>query len=147
MTERNCGNRWLSAVLPDFDKCGLDPAVMFEGTPPSHPEAPPGTDVSAADDSRRQVTWEDLKTRLATIRELRLGLPEDSSDDAASFDADFARKIAAQHVWHDGLYHDDADHAESKRNVNPSDLVKSKHTGRNIGRQSISHDPTNRGNT
>lgn len=120
---------------------------MFEGKLPTQPKAPLSDNGAAADEALCPLEWNDLKARLAAARELRCELADETIDEDASFDADFARKIAAQHDRRDDGYDEYPDPGKSKRGVNPNDLANSKETDGNIGRQRESHDPTNRGNT
>lgn len=68
-------------------------------------------------DSLRELSWSDLRARLAAARDLRLSLAQAGPQDLASFDAPAARHVAAL--------------ANGKDSVNPSDLANGKGTGSN----------------
>lgn len=120
---------------------------MFEGKPPFAPDARVWKHGEAVDDSLCAVDWNDLKARLAAARDLRRELQAGEPCDVASFDADSARRLAAQHERVDEIAFGDAPVANGKDGVNPDDLANGKGVSPNIGRHSESGDPANRGNT
>lgn len=96
---------------------------MFEGKPPLTPRDPGPAASVAEGDSLRELTWGDLRLRLAAARDLRLSLAREAIVEAASFDAPVARQVAA-------LEH-------GKEVVNPSDLANGKGID---GNRAASHD-------
>ncbi|MXO70581.1 hypothetical protein [Alteraurantiacibacter buctensis] len=100
---------------------------MFEGKPPlTAPQTGPAASLVEGD-SLRELTWGDLRLRLAAARDLRLSLAREAVREAASFDAPVARQVAAlEHGLDNG-----------KEVVNPSDLANGKGIG---GTPAASHD-------
>ena len=88
---------------------------MFEGKVPATPGST-GVEAALADnDSLRELSWSDLRTRLEAARDLRLSLANGLLQNMASFDAPAARHVAAL--------------ANGKDAVNPADLANGKGTG------------------
>ncbi len=92
---------------------------MFEGKSPFSPQ-PTGSPTAPVDgDSLRELSWSDLRARLAAARDLRASLARSAIRspvrDMASFDGQSARHVAAL--------------ASGKDGVNPSDLANGKGNG------------------
>jgi hypothetical protein len=68
---------------------------MLEGNPPRHTEASP-LDEELEGAVLRELTWAELRSRLAASRGIRRPFGDDEGVEA-SFDAGSARRIAAQH--------------------------------------------------
>ena len=96
---------------------------MFEAKPPLLPPFTGGEAGQTEDDSLRELSWGDLRSRLEAARDLRVTLARAVVADPASFDAPAARYVAA-------LEH-------GKETVNPSDLANGKGIGSNTA---ASHD-------
>jgi hypothetical protein len=91
---------------------------MFEGKPPQAQLAAPTGEASDAA-MLRELAWAELTSRLAAARDLRAALAEGLDGGEASFDATFARRIAAQR--------------EGKDIVNPEASANGKGAGRTGG--------------
>lgn len=106
---------------------------MFEGKTPLLPPITGAAPSLAEGDSLRELTWGDLRLRLAAARDLRLSLAREAAREAASFDAPVARQVAAlEHGLEHGL-------ENGKEVVNPSDLANGKGID---GNRAASHDGT-----
>ncbi len=79
---------------------------MFEGNPPRPAEARP-LDREQESGVLRELTWAELVARLSASRGLREPFRDECGDTSsgASFDAAFARRIAAHHGGKDFLNH------------------------------------------
>lgn len=96
---------------------------MFEAKPPLMTPFTGGEAGPAEDDSLRELSWADLRSRLEAARDLRVSLARAVVVDLASFDAPAARHMAALE--------------NGKESVNPSDLANGKGIG---GNTAASHD-------
>ncbi|RPF71343.1 hypothetical protein [Aurantiacibacter spongiae] len=109
---------------------------MFEGKQPEAAHSRESVGPDAGRESLRRVTWSDLVSRLAAARELRAELASASGGrktDPASFDAAFARHIAALGEPHAGSTGHVVRRPE-KQDVNPNGLGNGKCQRRKTGR-------------
>lgn len=111
---------------------------MFEGKPPIAPGANGSEHGDSVGGELFVPDWSELTAKLAAARDLSRLLTEAEQTALASFDAQGARKLAAQHGFTG---------SNGKHGVNPDDLANGKWPGFNSGRRAANGEPANRGNT
>jgi hypothetical protein len=111
---------------------------MFEGKLPLAPGANGSEHGDSVSGELSVPNWSELTAKLAAARDLSRLFADAEQTALASFDAQGARKLAAQHG---------VSGKNGKHGVNPNDLANGKWPGSNIGRRAANGEPANRGNT